>query len=144
MPMLPAPRPSPGTAALSLLWALASAASAASATSCVADPPPSPPAAPAARAASSVAPAASSTSAGGASRRLPGCKLPAPLKSDDACSTDADCGVSQPCHAGACVARARSHPPTADTMCTEILACNSADANRCGCFEGRCALIPPS
>lgn len=141
MPMLTAPRPTPGTAALSLLWAVASAAAAASATSCVADPPPSPPPA---RAPSAVAPTAPSTSAAGGSRRLPGCKLPAPLKSADPCSTDADCGVSEPCHAGACVARARSHPATADTMCTEILACNSADANRCGCFEGRCALIPPS
>ena len=73
-----------------------------------------------------------------------GCKLPAPLKSDDVCSTDADCGVSEPCHARACVARARSHPPAHDTMCTQMLACGTADANRCGCLEGRCALIPPS
>jgi hypothetical protein len=29
-------------------------------------------------------------------------------------------------------------------MCTEIMDCASVDANRCGCFEGRCSLIPPS
>ena len=74
----------------------------------------------------------------------PACKLAAPKKSEDSCSTDADCGVSQPCHAPACVAKAKSNPPTKDTMCTRILACESADANRCGCHEGRCALIPPT
>lgn len=71
------------------------------------------------------------------------CKLPAPKKSEDACKQDSDCGVSEPCHAAACVAKAKSNPPKADTMCTRMLACHSADVNRCGCFEGRCALIPP-
>jgi len=71
------------------------------------------------------------------------CHLPAPKLSDDPCGTDADCGVSAPCHAPACVARAKSNPADASTMCTRKLVCNSADANRCGCYEGRCALIPP-
>ncbi len=70
------------------------------------------------------------------------CKLPEPRKSDDPCATDADCGVSEPCHARACVAKARSNPAGPGTTCTRNLVCDSADANRCGCFEGRCALIP--
>jgi hypothetical protein len=74
---------------------------------------------------------------------VPGCKLPAPVKSGDACTTDADCGVSDPCHAKACVAKAKSHPKQPDTMCTMSLDCSSADVNRCGCLEGKCALIPP-
>lgn len=72
------------------------------------------------------------------------CHLPAAKKSDDACKADADCGPSDPCHAKACVARAKSKPKTADTMCTMMLGCETADANRCGCFEGRCSLIPPA
>ena len=71
------------------------------------------------------------------------CHLPAAKKSEDACKTDADCGPSDPCHAKACVAKARSKPMTPDTMCTTMLVCESVDANRCGCFESRCALIPP-
>jgi hypothetical protein len=71
------------------------------------------------------------------------CHLPAAKKSEDACKTDADCGPSDPCHALACVAKAKSKPRTPDTMCTMMMSCESADANRCGCFEGRCALIPP-
>lgn len=74
----------------------------------------------------------------------PACRLPAPVKSDDACSSDADCGPSEPCHAHACVAKAKAKPRTPDTMCTMKLDCASVDVNRCGCFEGRCALIPPS
>lgn len=73
-----------------------------------------------------------------------GCRLPAPVVSDDACVIDADCGVSEPCHARACVAKAKSRPPGPDTVCTRELVCTSADVNRCGCLEGRCALIPPS
>ena len=71
------------------------------------------------------------------------CHLPAAKKSDDACKLDADCAPSDPCHARACVARARSKPRTPDIMCTMMMACETADANRCGCLEGRCALIPP-
>jgi hypothetical protein len=41
------------------------------------------------------------------------------------------------------VARAKARPPTAATICTRSLVCDSADANRCGCYRGRCALIPP-
>jgi hypothetical protein len=72
------------------------------------------------------------------------CRLPAPVKSDDPCKSDADCGPSSPCHATACVAKAKSQTPGPDTICTKSLECDSADANRCGCYEGRCALIPPS
>jgi len=71
------------------------------------------------------------------------CHLPAPKKSDDTCKTDVDCGPSDPCHATACVAAAKSKPKRPDTICTMMLGCETADANRCGCFEGRCALIPP-
>ncbi|APR80352.1 Hypothetical protein A7982_05699 [Minicystis rosea] len=77
------------------------------------------------------------------SLKPPECRLPAPVKSTDACSSDADCGVSDPCHAHACVAKAKSRPKTPDTMCTMVMDCASADVNRCGCLEGRCALIPP-
>jgi len=110
---------------LAAVWSLALAAS-------CSDParPPNPPPAPAPTSSASVMP-------------LPACRLPAPRKSDDACATDADCGVSEPCHAHACVAKAKSRPRTPDTMCTMIMDCQSADVNRCGCFEGRCALIPP-
>jgi hypothetical protein len=71
------------------------------------------------------------------------CHLPAAKKSADVCKTDADCGPSDPCHAQACVAKAKSKPRTPDTMCTMMMGCDTADANRCGCFESRCALIPP-
>ena len=71
------------------------------------------------------------------------CRLPAAKKSEDACKTDADCGPSDPCHALACVAKAKSKPKKPDTMCTMMMGCETADANRCGCFENRCALIPP-
>ncbi len=74
----------------------------------------------------------------------PMCRLPAPVKSEDACASDADCGPSEPCHARACVARQKSRPKGPDTMCTMKLDCASVDVNRCGCFEGRCALIPPN
>lgn len=71
-----------------------------------------------------------------------GCRLPAPKKSDDACKTDADCGVSEPCHAHACVARGKAHPPDKSTVCTRMMDCLSADANPCGCLDGVCALVP--
>jgi len=71
------------------------------------------------------------------------CRLPQPLRSDDACKSDAECGPSSPCHAKACVAASKARPPTPDTMCTQSIECDSIDVNRCGCLEGRCALIPP-
>ena len=77
---------------------------------------------------------------------LPGtfkCKLDAPKLSDDACSSDSDCAPSDPCHAHACVAASKANPGTPTTMCTRMMDCQSVDANRCGCYEGRCALIPP-
>ncbi len=72
------------------------------------------------------------------------CRLPAPKVSADSCEKDADCGVSAPCHAPACVGIANANPPKNYTMCTMSLMCETADANRCGCFEGHCALIPPA
>jgi hypothetical protein len=77
--------------------------------------------------------------------RPPGfqCKLDAPKLSDDTCKSDADCAPSDPCHAHACVAVAKANPPKKDTICTYMMDCQSVDANRCGCHEGRCALIPP-
>lgn len=71
------------------------------------------------------------------------CHLPAAKKSDDACKLDADCAPSDPCHAPACVARAKAKPRKPEIMCTMMMGCETADANRCGCFEGRCSLIPP-
>ena len=71
------------------------------------------------------------------------CHLAAPKKSDDACKLDADCAPSDPCHAMACVAKSKSKPRVPGAMCTMMMACESADANRCGCLEGRCSLIPP-
>ncbi len=71
------------------------------------------------------------------------CHLPAPKTSDDPCAGDADCGPATACHARACVAKAKAAPVSPDTMCTREMACDSVDANRCGCLEGRCALIPP-
>jgi hypothetical protein len=71
------------------------------------------------------------------------CRLPEPKKSADACKADSDCAPSEPCHAHACVARAKANPPTPTTMCTRMMDCSSVDANRCACFEGVCALVPP-
>ena len=70
------------------------------------------------------------------------CTLEAPRLSTDRCDTDADCGVSQPCHAPACVGIEKANPPTSETVCTMNVVCDSADVNRCGCFDGVCALIP--
>jgi hypothetical protein len=71
------------------------------------------------------------------------CRLPAPVRSDDACVVDADCAPLTPCHARACVGRAKAHAAEAATQCSREMACDSVDANRCGCLEGRCSLIPP-
>ncbi len=72
------------------------------------------------------------------------CQLPEPKLSDDPCSSDADCDVSDPCHARSCVAKAKANPPQPSTICTRSMVCDSVDANRCGCHQGRCGLIPPS
>jgi hypothetical protein len=72
------------------------------------------------------------------------CRLPAPVSSDDACSKDADCAPSSPCHARACVAVGKATPRTPDTVCTMNIDCQSADVNPCSCYEGRCALVPKS
>lgn len=74
---------------------------------------------------------------------LCGCALCEPVISDDACTQDADCAPATPCHAEACVAKAKAKAKAPDTYCTMILRCDSVDANTCGCLEGRCALYPP-
>jgi hypothetical protein len=71
------------------------------------------------------------------------CRLPAAKKSGDSCRGDRDCAPVVPCHARACVAKAKANPGDANTICTRELACDSADANHCRCFEGECALVPP-
>lgn len=73
---------------------------------------------------------------------LCGCGLCAPRMSDDPCSGDGDCAPSTPCHAPACVARAKAQPRKADTVCTMNLRCDSADANDCACIAGHCGLRP--
>ncbi len=73
---------------------------------------------------------------------LCGCKLCAPVVSADACSTDADCAPSTPCHARECVARSKATPRTSGLKCTMNLVCDSADVNQCGCVNKRCTLSP--
>lgn len=72
------------------------------------------------------------------------CRLPAPVSSDDACTKDADCAPSVPCHARACVAVGKAEPRKPDTVCTMNIDCSSADVNPCSCYQGRCALVPKS
>ena len=74
--------------------------------------------------------------------KLCGCGLCDPLFSDDACTADADCAPSAYCHAEACVAKAKAPARPKNVMCTEIMKCGSADANGCGCVQGKCALFP--
>ncbi len=71
-----------------------------------------------------------------------GCSLCEPVVSNDACTVDADCAPSDPCHAEACVARTKAKPATPQTQCTMDLRCNSVDVNTCGCLQGHCALYP--
>ncbi len=72
--------------------------------------------------------------------KLCGCGLCDPLPSGDGCKVDTDCAPETPCHATACVAKAKSTPRTKDIMCTEEVRCVSADANTCGCLAGVCTL----
>jgi hypothetical protein len=74
--------------------------------------------------------------------KMCGCSLCAPLPSGDACSTDADCAPSTPCHATACVAKAKAVPRKPDQVCTMMMGCQTADANACTCWKGTCALTP--
>lgn len=86
------------------------------------------------------APASSSDTS--ANPKMCGCSLCAPLPSTDACSIDADCAPSTPCHATACVAKAKAVPRKADQVCTMMMGCQTADANACSCWKGTCALTP--
>lgn len=103
----------------------------------IAPPPPGPPEA-------SAAPAASAAPSSAPAQGTRACKLAAAKKSGDACKADADCGPSLACHAPACVAKAKSATRPLSMMCTQTIDCDTADVNRCGCFEGSCALIPPT
>ena len=85
-------------------------------------------------------PAASSDTS--ANPKMCGCSLCAPLPSSDACGTDADCAPSTPCHATACVAKAKAVPRKPDQVCTMMMGCQTADANACTCWKGACALTP--
>jgi hypothetical protein len=75
---------------------------------------------------------------------LCGCKLCAPVVSEDPCTSDNDCAPATPCHATQCVSRTKAVPRKPDTMCTMDIRCDSVDVNRCGCVQGRCTLSPPS
>lgn len=72
--------------------------------------------------------------------KLCGCGLCDPIVSADACSSDADCLPSEPCHGHACVAKAKGKKRTPDVMCTQSLECATVDANTCGCVKGFCTL----
>lgn len=74
--------------------------------------------------------------------KLCGCSLCEPAVSEDACSADADCAPSTPCHAEACVAKSKALARKPGDMCTMLMNCASADANACGCLKGKCALSP--
>jgi hypothetical protein len=69
-----------------------------------------------------------------------GCKLCAPVVSDDACTADADCAPEVPCHATRCVAKAKATPRRPGQACTMSMMCTSIDANACGCVKSRCTL----
>ena len=74
--------------------------------------------------------------------RLCGCKLCAPVVSDDPCNTDADCAPEKPCHAQRCIAASNVTKPATPPMCTRIMLCHTTDANACTCLKGKCALAP--
>lgn len=98
---------------------------------------PAVPAADAGNAMVSVSPPLAAAADAGASC---GCKLCAPVVSDDACTTDADCAPEVPCHATRCVARAKATPRKPGQACTMSMMCTSIDANACGCVKNRCTL----
>ena len=75
-------------------------------------------------------------------QRTCGCKLCAPVVSDDACKVDADCAAATPCHATACIAASKVPQTAMRPMCTRIMKCNTTDANACTCYQGKCALTP--
>jgi hypothetical protein len=62
--------------------------------------------------------------------------------SDDPCASDDECAPATPCHADRCVAKSKATLPSPGQACTMMMACHSADANRCGCYQGHCALTP--
>ncbi|MFO0671119.1 MAG: hypothetical protein U0235_16075 [Polyangiaceae bacterium] len=70
------------------------------------------------------------------------CRLRSAVVSEDPCASDADCAPATPCHAHACVAKAKATPRQPNAGCTLLMDCASVDANDCRCHGGRCALVP--
>lgn len=65
-----------------------------------------------------------------------------PIKSQDPCTSAADCAPSALCHAPACIAKAKAPvAPDGGVMCTMRLACKTVDVGRCDCVDGVCALV---
>lgn len=71
-----------------------------------------------------------------------GCSLCAPVVSADPCTKFEDCAPDAVCHAKGCVAKAKAPVPPPNLSCTQDFQCNAIEANACGCFEGKCALMP--
>lgn len=71
-----------------------------------------------------------------------GCSLCRPVVSDDPCTKFEDCAPDALCHAKRCVAKAKAPAPRSDVSCTQDFQCDAIEANACGCFEGKCALMP--
>ena len=74
--------------------------------------------------------------------KLCGCALCEPILSADPCKTADDCAPATPCHATACVAKAKAEPRSPNLACTEIFQCNAIEANSCACVDGKCAIAP--
>jgi hypothetical protein len=74
--------------------------------------------------------------------KLCGCALCEPVSSADPCKTADDCAPATPCHATACVAKAKAEPRSPNLACTEIFQCNAIEANSCACVGGKCAIAP--
>ena len=74
--------------------------------------------------------------------KLCGCSLCDPVVSADPCKTADDCAPDAVCHAKGCVAKAKAPPVPPNLACTQDFQCNAIEANACGCFEGKCAMVP--
>lgn len=70
-----------------------------------------------------------------------GCSPCEPIKSTDACQSDADCAPSAVCHAPACVAKSKAPVKAPGTMCTMNLVCRTTDVAKCACVDNVCALV---
>ena len=70
-----------------------------------------------------------------------GCAPFDPIKSQDPCTSAADCAPASHCHARSCVAATNAPPKRTDIRCTMKLVCESIDVGRCDCVDGVCALV---